>query len=309
MTFGLRLAGLSACLIAAPGTALAQDDQDGPDHAVGASVIYSTDADETTVVRIGLNIDALYTSPDDYVGVRVERADYRPEGLDGDTDERFYLRVAKPIGDWQFRAEAGTDGRTAIGAIAVHNRDPVRVEAFVERDRLETPLGIALERYTTFGGAAIDLPFNEEQTTQVTLLAGLQDFEDENLRHHLRANFIQVVKSDWGLSAQLRTRYFGNSEPRALDYYSPEWFVEAIPVLQMRRFSAGWQYLAAAGWGAQRDSDSDWRSARLLNLRMISPQYGEGWSVTGDLVYSNQPITDSETYDYLRISSGVTRAF
>lgn len=30
----------------------------------------------------------------------------------------------------------------------------------------------------------------------------------DNLRTHLRLNYIHVVKPEWGLSAQVRTRYF-----------------------------------------------------------------------------------------------------
>jgi len=118
-----------------------------------------------------------------------------------------------------------------------------------------------------------------------------------------------VVKPKWGLSAQLRTRYFRNSDPNEFDYFSPRWYAEILPVLQVRRFSGGWRYLAAGGWGAQRDSRSGWRQSRYLNLRVNGPADRKGWGVAGDLTYSNMPITNSDTYDYLRVSLGLTRIF
>ena len=79
-------------------------------------------------------------------------------------------------------------------------------------------------------------------------------------------------------------------------------------MLQLRRFSGGWRYLAAAGFGAQRDSDSGWRQSRFLNLGVTSPARG-GWALVGDVLYSSTPITNSDTYHYTRFNLSLTRAF
>lgn len=77
----------------------------------------------------------------------------------------------------------------------------------------------------------------------------------------------------------------------------------------MRRFVGGWQYLGAAGWGAQRDSETGWRQSRYLNVRASSPSTRRGWIIHAEATYSNTPITQSATYDYLRGALSLTRAW
>lgn len=277
-----------------------------PEYAIGTDLLFSTDADKTDVFRLGVNVDWHHTGPEEYRGFRLERIAYRPSGQSRTVDHRLYFRTADSVGGWKYSAALGTDGDTVLGNAAIHNEAPIRQEYFVERDKVETPIGVSRGIYYTFGGAAVDLPLAEQ--TQLTLLGGLQEFTGSNLRAHVRANLIHVVKPDWGFSAQLRTRYFRNSDPDEYDYFSPRWYVEGLPVLQVRRFSGGWRYLAAAGLGAQRDSRSGWRQSRYLNLGVTSPAR-LGWAVAGDVLYSSTPITNSDTYHYARVNLSVRRAF
>ena len=298
------LATTAMLVMACP--ALAQDADTSPDHAIGGDVLYSTDADETDIVRFGANLDWHHKGPEEYQGFRLERIAYRPSGLARTIDHRIYFRIADQVGAWKYNAAIGTDGDTVLGNAAIHDEAPIRKEFFVERDKVETPIGVTQGIYYTFGGAAVDLPLAEN--TQLTLLGGLQEFTGSNLRTHVRANLIQVIEPKWGLSAQLRTRYFRNSEPREYDYFSPRWYAEALPVLQLRRFSGGWRYLAAVGFGAQRDSNSGWRQSRYLNLGVTSPER-KNWRLASEILYSSTPITNSDTYDYVRFSLSLTRRF
>ncbi|QDP18486.1 hypothetical protein [Sphingomonas xanthus] len=277
-------------------------------HSIGTDISFSSDAEGTEVVRLGVNADWRFRSSDDYLGVRLERNFYRVSEGERDSDRRLYLRVAKPVGNWKANATVGTDGDTILGAATVVDESPLRKEFFVERDKVETRQGVSRPIYHTFAGAAVDVPVDE--TTQVTLVGGVQAFTGENVRLHARGNFIKVVKSDWGLSLQLRSRYFHNSEPREYDYYSPKWYAEVIPVIQMRRFRGGWRYVAAAGFGVQRDSDSAWRQSRYLNLRVSSPQNRQGWVGKAELTYTNLPVTSAaERYSYVRVMGGLARNF
>ena len=304
----LKVAGAAlTTLLVMTRPALAQDKANTFGHSIGTDFSFSTDADETEVIRLGANLDWHYKGPDDYQGLRVERVWFRPSGQARTVDDRLYFRVADSLPRWKFNAAVGTDGDTVLGNAAIHNEAPIRQEYFVEREKVETPLGVSRGIYYTFGGAAVDVPLDER--LQLTLLGGLQEFTGSNLRTHLRANLIYVVKPEWGLSAQLRTRYFRNSDPREYDYFSPRWYAEVLPVVQIRRFSGGWRYLAAAGIGSQRDSGSGWRSSRYLNLRMTSPTGRQGWALTGDLVYNSTPVTNSDAYHYLRANLGLNRAF
>ncbi len=303
----ILIAGCAVLIAASPVQAQDAATTDAPSHAVGTDVTFSTDADNTDVLRIGGNFDWRYRDSEHYQGLRFERTWYDPAGGPDKTDERVYFRMADEAGAWKYALNVGTNGQTVLGSASIHNEAPFRQEYFIERDRVETSQGVSRPIYYTFGGAALDIPFSDR--AQLTVLGGLQEFTGDNLRVHARANAIFVVKPEWGLSVQLRTRYFRNSEPDEYDYYSPRWYAEALPVLQLRRFSNGWRYLVAAGWGAQRDSRSDWRQSRYANLRVSSPSSRKGWSVNGDATYSNVPITDAPTYDYLRLSFGLTRAF
>lgn len=302
-------AALALTLLAcAPVAVRAQDVAAGfiPSHAVGFDVFASSDADDTRVVKAGLNADWHYRGPDDYLGLRLETARFRPLGGATTQDQRFYLRFADRTGDWSWKGQVGTDGETVLGAASVHNQARFRQEYFIEREILETPRGLNEGLYYTFVGAALDLPVDDRNS--LTAVVGLQDFTGDNVRTHLRLNYVHVLQPDWGLSAQVRTRYFHSSHPGEFDYYSPENYLEVLPVLQVRRYANGWRWVVAAGLGAQKQTGADWRSARYLNAQITSPPIRD-WAVTAALTYSNTPVASGYTYDYTQLNFGIVRAF
>lgn len=295
---------VTAAVLACP--ALAQDPAvlDGP--AVGTDVFYSTDADDTEVLRAGINFDLKHAGPQSYLGFRLEKARFNPVGSGWRGMERAYVRFAEPVGKWKAAATVGTDGRTVLGAATIHDEARFRKEFFVERDIVETRRGVDEGIYYTFAGAAIDLPVDERNI--VTVVGGLQEFTGDNVRTHLRANYVHVLDPDRGLSVQLRTRYFRNSEPREYDYYSPRWYAQAVPVLQMRRFVNGWRYVVAGGVGVQRDSASDWRRSTYFNAEVQSPERSR-WSVNAGAMFSETPTTTGNSYNYFQVRAGVLRRF
>ena len=302
---GLRTFAAAGAL-AASAAAGAQEagELDGP--AVGADLFYSTDADETEVLRAGLDFDLRHLGPEDYLGIRLEKARYNPVGSGWRDMERVYLRAARAIGKWKASARVGTDGETVVGAATIHDEAKFRKEFFVERDIVETRRGVDEGIYYTFAGAAIDLPINERNI--VTLVGGLQEFTGDNVRSHIRANFVHVLDPEQGLSLQLRTRYFRNSHPGEYDYYSPRWYAQAVPILQLRRFAKGWRYLLAGGVGVQRDANTDWRRSSYLNAQVQSPERSR-WSVNAALLFSETPTTAGNSYNYFQANVGVRRRF
>jgi len=299
-----RALACAAVLIGAP--AAAAEDGAPFHHAVGTDLFFSTDAEDTDVVKAGLNLDFVYSDPDHRYGVRLEKAWFKPLGHGWQGRERAYLRGADAFGDWKWNATVGTDGHTVLGSAAIHDEASFRKEFFLEREILETPMGLKRGIYYTFGGAAIDLPADDRNV--LTLVAGLQDFTGDNVRTHLRATAVHVL-NDQGLSIQLRTRYFHDSDPHEFDYYSPRWYVQAVPVLQLRRFTnGGWRYLLAGGVGVQRDSDTGWRRSSYFNAQLSSPPR-RGWSGNAALLFSETPTTTGQSYNYLQLTFGLTRAF
>ncbi len=275
-------------------------------HAVGMDVFASTDADDSDVLRAGLNLDLRYQDPEHFLGLRVEKAWYRPLGRSTIEKERIFLRYADAAGDWNWNVHVGTDGDTIIGSASVHDNDAFRKEVFLERDVVETPRGLKEGIYHSFGGVAVDLPVDDRNS--FTVLAGLQEFSGRNVRLHARANYVHILKPELGLSAQLRTRFFRSSVPHEYDYYSPRWYLQVIPVLQLRRYSGGWRYMVAGGIGAQRDANSDWRASYYIAGEVTSPQVGRNWFFKASAQYSNIP-QNSGAYDYGQLTIGLTKTF
>jgi hypothetical protein len=295
----------------APASAAAQsvaDTGEAPAFAAGAEVFYQTDADKTEVLRTAIALDVVYRGPEQYRGFRLENARYNPLGQGWRERRRVFLRAADIAGSWKWQAEIGTDGRTVLGSADVHDESRFRKEFFVEREMLETPQGLEKGIYYTFAGAAIDLPADDRNL--FTVVSGVQAFTGDNVRVHLRANYIHVLKESWGLSAQLRTRWFRNSDPHEADYYSPRWYVQILPLLQMRRTTdKGWRFLLAGGLGVQRDSQSRWRRASYFSAAATSPKVAKGWSLTANVLVTETPTASAQAYRYLQLTAGVVRSF
>jgi hypothetical protein len=299
-------AGLLAA--AAPAQARAQhgSEAEPASQAVGADLFVSTDADDTEIVRAAIDLDLSWEGPHEYRGIRLEKAWFNPLGRGWEGRERIYLRAADRFGGWKWNGRLGTDGTSLLGAATLHNEAKLRQEYFIEREIVETPQGLARGLYYTYAGAALDVPADERNL--FTLLAAVQFYSGDNVRTHVRASYIHVARPDWGLSVQLRTRLFHNSEPGEFDYYSPRWYAQLLPVVQLRRFSGGWRWSAAAGLGVQRDSASGWRRSSYLDARLASPPT-RAWSFNAGLTYSETPTVAGFSYDYLQFTLGMRRAF
>ncbi|MEO7277029.1 MAG: hypothetical protein ABIW33_03275 [Sphingomicrobium sp.] len=299
----LRMA-LGTALVAWATTARAADSEPSK-WAIGADSVFSTDAENTQVFKTGFFVDVRHKGPEDYLGFRLEEARFRPLGQASSDRQRAYVRAASTLGKWKWNATAGTDGRTVLGSAGIHDESKFRKELFLEREIVETPLGLSRGIYYTFAGAALDLPANEDNV--LTLVAGVQKFTGDNVRTHARATFVHVASRRLGLSVQLRTRYFHDSVPREYDYYSPRWYAQAVPVLQVRRFVDGWRYLVAGGVGVQRDNGTSWRRSSYFNAQVTSPPK-RGWSGNASALFSETPTATGNSYNFFQLSLGVTRA-
>ena len=276
-------------------------------QAAGFDLSASSDAEDTSVLKAGVEYDFSHSDPGHYHGVRLERATFEPSGGAREHHDRLYYRFAGG-NNWQWNGMLGTDGDTWLGAASIRSGDDFSQEYFIERDIVETRMGLDRGLYQTLVGAAYDLPLDDRNV--VTVVAALQDFTGSNHRQLLRGRYTWVAREDWGLSAQLRTRYFHSSHPREFDYYSPRWYAEAIPTLQLRRFRGGWMYLLAGGVGRQRDSETGWRAARFLEAAVASPKTGD-WFVQARFLHSNTASTvgSGEGYHYSQASLEFLRQF
>ena len=276
------------------------------ERAVATDAWASTDADHTQVFRLGVNFDWVNEGDKRVRGFRLEQARFTPLGGHTTGFERGYVRYADSSGHLAWNAPLGTDGHTAIGTVNLVDEAGWRKEAFVERDVIETPLGVTRGIYYTFAGAALDVPLGSRDSG--TAVLGAQAFTGRNVRLHARATYVHTLKREWGLTAQLRARYFRSTVPGEFDYFSPRWYAEVLPVLQLRRFDHGWRYLVAGGYGAQRDAGSAWRSSRYLNGQVTTPARG-GLQLKASVLYANTPVGSGYVYDFLQGSLGIVRRF
>lgn len=313
MTFSSRRDALCALLLAvaaAPASAQDSAPQHTPRQALQLDVFASSDTDGTTVRKAALTYDYRYVDIEHYRGIAVESARFAPGNHAADQRTRAFYRFADGGDRWKWNASLGTDGDTWLGSGTIHTEESRRQEYFVEREQLETPLGLSRGLYYTFVGAALDAPLNERNV--LTALAGVQAFSGDNLRSHARVRYIAVLHPQWGLRAQLRLRAFRNSTPREFDYYSPRWYAETIPALELRRFHAGWQFSALAGVGRQRDAGSEWRQSRLVEATVTSPKTRNDWFLKANLAYTNSPSNTgqaSDGYAYRQLMVQVVRQF
>lgn len=287
--------------------ALAEASADVPfRHSVSTDIFASTDADSTDVYRAGVNLDLDYKGEEQLLGVRYEQAWYKPLGQRTRARERGFLRYADKSKDWAWSTQIGTDGHTVLGSASLHDTAKFRKEFFIERDIVETARGVDEGIYFTFVGAALDLPI--DQDNGLTLVGGIQEFTGKNVRYHARGTFTHSIKSDWGLSVQLRTRYYHSTHPREFDYYSPSYYLQVLPVVQMRRYSAGWRYMLAAGLGGQRDAVTEWTQSRFATAEATSPTNRQGWFLKAAAQYSNTPLRTG-IYDYGQLTLSLGRRF
>jgi hypothetical protein len=303
MTYRDALAALLVVTI--PIAAAAQPQE--PSQAAGIDIFASTDADNTDVVKLGITYDFAYTDLEHYQGVRLETFTFAATGAPTTTQKRGYYVFADTGERWKWNGAVGTDGHSLLGSGSIYSDGAFRQEYFVSRDLIETPLGVSRGLYSNFVGAAYDFPLDDRNT--VTALAGVQKFDGKNWRMHLRGRYIYAIKPEWGLTVQLRTRYFHNSNPNEYDYFSPRWYLEAIPTLQLRRFYNRWEYSAALGWGGRRDANANWKSATLAEVGVVTPSIGQDWYMSAKFIHSNTPVSAGSAYSYEQITLSLLKKF
>ncbi len=277
--------------------------------AAGLELWSSTDSDKTDVVKVLGRALWNFEGGDEFQGIAIERAWFRPQGGRARKQDRIYLELADDLaGKWLWRTRLGTDGDTVIGSATLRASDWSK-EFFIEREIVETPRGIDEGIYYTFVGASFDFPASEQDVFNG--MFGIQEFTGTNERLHIRGSYVHVLKPEIGLSAQLRGRFFHSTSPGEFDYYSPSNFVQLLPVVQMRRFDGdGWMYLVALGYGAQKATGSQWQDARLADVRIESPASLRKLQAFGQLQYTNSSLSGAAgDYHYVMARAGLTVGF
>lgn len=313
MTYlAVTYAAVAFAFLASPEKVYAQttqeEDPPSPSPATGVEVWLSTDSEGTEVVKLVGRALWDFEGKDDYAGIAVEQAWFTPATGEQREFSRVYLDLANKLNeDWRWRARVGSDGQTILGTAEIRRADWSR-SYFIEREIIETEQGLNRRIYYTFAGASTDIAIDKDNTLALT--GGVQEFSGKNERLHLRGRYVHALKVVAGLSAQMDLRYYHSTEPNEFDYFSPESFVRAMPILQLRRFDdGGWMYLVAGGYGAQNSTGSGWQPARYFQFRMESPRSLRKLDAFAEIVYTNDSLVGGFSYDYLQGRMGVTMVF
>lgn len=282
------------------------------DSALDLQTFYSWDGAGFETFKQLAGLDFSYRDPEHYLGVAAQYARYEGPGF-RETYQRGYLNYADTHdnGDgtsWKWNALIGSDGNTWLGNAEVYREraDSTRDDLFLERDIVETRDGTARGIYYTLLGVAEDFTLSSRWSATGTL--AVQDFTGDNTRTIFKGRLVYVLSEDWGLSAQLRTRWFHDSHPYEYDYFSPRWYGEWIPTLQLRRFYGGNQFHIALGYGRQRASDSSWTATKLAEIGWTSPKHG-AWYAKIDAGYTNTPINTGYAYSYRYVNAQLILPF
>lgn len=302
----MKASGIAAALLLALAVpAMAAEDGAAVRQAIRTEAWIGSDADGNETQKFALGWDFRHQDLEHWRGAKIEHARFSGDGW-SESEQRVYLSGAGDLGQWRWDGDVGSNGDDLLGNVSVHSQDARRKEVFVEREVLETREGIERSLVQTFAGAAIDLPLGERWSASA--LVGAQDFgSGENLRTHLRSNLVYVLAPEQGVSVQLRTRYYRNSEAFEGGYYSPPWYGEALGVLAWRRYVGGYQWSARAGIGRQRNSEEDWKRARMVEFGLETPRWKNAW-LRLDAGYTDTPVltdtgTGSYAYRYLRLQA------
>lgn len=253
-------------------------------HAAGDAgalqAFAAQDSEGFSARRLTLGYLPAYTHRDAHTGIRVSATHFSQDAWSEDTQQLTVVhRDLDPATTDGLQIEAGLarqGGHSLLSVDAGYRRalgTGTSVEAFVNRDWVETRSALAGGVKFTFAGAALEQAVGRHLT--VVGVAGYQDFSDGNYRKHARAKLIVQPLLDLGLTLQLRYRVFKGAEDGVRrSYFNPGRYDESMLAVGYRKRVSNWVGNLTAGVGRQRVGDAPKTNTRLLEAGLESPQFG-----------------------------------
>jgi hypothetical protein len=148
--------------------------------------------------------------------------------------------------------------------------DTTVVEAFINRDRVETQNSLNNGIYYTFPGISIEQQLVDRLS--VVLMGGNMYFSDTNTRPTVKAKLIYDLVPDYGVTAQLRYRQYRDTNTSvANNYFNPTEYSETMIALGFRKFLSGWMLSGTAGVGRQTINQDPSTTTQLYEFAATSP--------------------------------------
>lgn len=115
---------------------------------------------------------------------------------------------------------------------------------------------------------------------RITLVGSLAQthFSDGQERQQQRARAVWDVWPDQGITLQWTYKHqLGEKDVVKPVYYNPDRLDESMGVIGWRRRYEGWQWYARLGEGRQQVNNQDSTPARMAELQLTSPVYGDSY--------------------------------
>lgn len=234
----------------------AQDHQDGERNA-SVAVQVSSDNEGFVTRRQTGEFFPTATAQENQFGLKARRHDFSQNGWTRRGNQFLIAgKSATAATGLTWQAEAGVMDQgdhqlaTIDGSLRLPLSKTTSVEAFINRDFVETTAALNRGVHATFAGAAIEHAWHPQFTT--VALLGHQDFSDGNERQHGRVRLIYQPSLDLPLTLQLRYRQFESSgEAKRRTYFNPEHYEETMALVGWRKHQGKVTGSLLAGVGRQ----------------------------------------------------------
>jgi hypothetical protein len=152
--------------------------------------------------------------------------------------------------------------------------DRLQWGVFASRDWVESLPALQSQVHYDLVGGNIDYRVHP-RLTAVASLAQTR-FSDHQDRQQQRVRLIWDAWPEQGVTLQWAYKHqLGEKDASPRLYFNPERLDESIAFVGWRRRFEGWQLYARAGWGQQKIIDQEATPARVFELNLNSPIYGQ----------------------------------
>ena len=219
----------------------------------------------------------LYNHGEKYTGISYQH-NYFTQGS-WDSSAEVYTLLTKAINprtglgynlNASYNLQNGYRLFTTDSTYGLRVTDTTVVEAFINRDRVETQNSLNNGIYYTFPGISIEQQLVDRLS--VVLMGGNMYFSDTNTRPTVKAKLIYDLVPDYGVTAQLRYRQYRDTNTSvANNYFNPTEYSETMIALGFRKFLSGWMLSGTAGVGRQTINQDPSTTTQLYEFAATSP--------------------------------------
>lgn len=265
-------------LVLGSATVLADETPEQTKQALaGPDVYISSDSENFSTYKYRAGYIPLYEHGEKYTGITYQH-NYFTQGNWNSTAEQYTLltKAINPRTGLGYILNIGYNQQNGYKLVTTDSNygfrvtDTTKVEAFVNRDRVETQNALNNGIYYTMGGASIEQQIMERLSAIVT--GANMYFSDTNTRPILKAKLIYDLLPEYGLTAQLRYRQYRDTNTNvANNYFNPATYNETMIAFGFRKRVEGWVLSGTAGVGRQNVNQDPSTTTQLFEFAATSP--------------------------------------